>query len=190
MRRNTTIALAALPVAAVAILAPLSTARAQPDTRPAQPAGQAPAEPGQQPGAPGMADFAQILTAGLKSSKGCLGVDNARFASGKLSVVAWFENADALETWYYSDTHARMMGAVGADPEAREPLAHLDDRAAPIMVIASITLGGDKPLPGPMPISQISIEMFHAVPGGAAINGRLSPEGFKVPHFRQRTIGG
>jgi hypothetical protein len=35
-----------------------------------------------------------------------------------------------------------------------------------------------------MPISQISIEMYTPLPGGAAVNGRLAPEGFNIPHFR------
>jgi hypothetical protein len=39
-----------------------------------------------------------------------------------------------------------------------------------------------------MPIKQISIELFTPVAGGAAVNGRFSPEAFPVEHLRRITV--
>ncbi len=128
--------------------------------------------------------FARQLIDGLKATEGCLGVDAAQFQSGKNTIVAWFENKAAVERWYMSPTHQFMMRAVGADPGARAPLEHVTDEKAPVMVMASITMGGENPIPGPVPFSQISIELYTPLPGGAMINGRLAPKKFPVKHFR------
>src|SRR3954469_14064975 len=47
------------------------------------------------------------LVALLKASPGVLGVDAARTASGKQVVFAWFENKQAMLTWYYSEPHQK-----------------------------------------------------------------------------------
>lgn len=141
-----------------------------------------------QPQAPQGPDFGQMLIDGLESTEGCLGVESARYTSGKLGIIAWFESVDAAERWYYSETHKRFMAMAGSNAEAREPMQHIHDRATPVMVMASITMGGEGPKIGMMPISQISIEMYTPLPGGAAINGRLSPETFPIDHFRR--LGG
>lgn len=130
-------------------------------------------------------DFGKMLTDGLKDTEGCLGVDSAQFRSGKLGIIAWFENVEAAERWYYSETHKRFMSMAGADAEQRKPMQHIKDRESPVMVMASITMGGDGPNLGFMPITQISIEMYTPLPGGAAINGRLSPDDFPIEHFRR-----
>jgi hypothetical protein len=55
------------------------------------------------------------------------------------------------------------------------------------MVIASMTPAPAPQIEGlPIPISQISIELFTPLPGGASINGRLSPEGFPVEHHKAK----
>lgn len=133
-------------------------------------------------------DMGAQLIQGLLQTPGCLGVDAGQMRSGKNSIFAWFENKAAVERWYYSDVHQRMMhAAVPPDPNAEpsKPLEYVTDENVPIMVIASITFA-DKPMFKEMklPISQISIELFTALPGGAALGGRLSPPAFKVPHMQ------
>ena len=67
-------------------------------------------------------------------------------------------------------------------------MEHVDDEAQPVMVIATLTPSDKPELPGmKIPISQISIELFAALPGGAQISGRVSPETFRVPHMRGST---
>ena len=56
------------------------------------------------------------------------------------------------------------------------------------MVIASLTFSDRPQIDGiPIPISQISIEVYQAAPGGAYINGKLAPESFKVEHMKNLT---
>lgn len=173
-------AVSVLAFAGILAIAPSpSKAEEQPQSQPqSQPASGRPQQSGGRP------DMGRLLIEGLRASEGCLGADAAQLQSGKLAIIAWFKDVEAAKKWYYSETHARFMNAAGGDPEAREPMRHITDPKTPVMVIAAITLGGEKVLPGPMPISQISIEMYTPLPGGAAVNGRLAPEGFNIPHFR------
>lgn len=138
----------------------------------------------------GAQDFGARLIQGLKSTEGCLGVDAADFQSGKNTIVAWFENKAAVERWYHSPTHTFMMRAVGSDPTDLTPLKHVKDPKTPVMVMASITFGGEQAMPGPVPFSQISIELYTPLPGGAMVNGRLAPEKFPIKHFRDLTPEG
>lgn len=144
----------------------------QPSAAPARPA--APAD---------TPDFGTMLVRGLQETEGCLGVDVADFQSGKNTIVAWFENKEAAIRWYNHPTHQRLMGSVGA--RGGTPLEHVTDNETPIMVMASITFGGKPAVEqSPIPFSQISIEMYAPLPGGASINGRLAPKAFKVPYHK------
>lgn len=146
---------------------------------------------GRQPEQPagGPPDFAAALIKGLESTEGCLGVDAAQFRSGKNTIVAWFENKEAVIRWYNHPTHRRMMMASGGVPMEGKPLEHVTDPDAPIMVMASISMGGKPAVENsPLPFSQISIELYAPLPGGASVNGRLAPEAFKVAHHK--AIGG
>ena len=143
------------------------------------------------PGRGGQPDLGQQLIEGLKATPGCLGVDAAQMMSGKNSIFAWFKNKEAVEEWYYSRVHREIMKTL-VDDDARaddEPLSFIEDEEIPILVIASITFT-DKPSfeSIKLPISQISIEMFAPLPGGAYLGGRLAPKEFKVPHMKQ--LGG
>lgn len=165
-----------LAAAGVLALAVGGVAMVQPGGAPEE----APARP--QGGAP---DFGDMLVEGLKDTDGCLGVDVAQFQSGKNTIVAWFENKEAVLRWYNHPVHTRIMMATGSNPEDGNPLAHVTDPDTPIMVMASISFNGPPVDPeGPIPFSQISIEMFAPLPGGASVNGRLAPKAFKVPHHR------
>lgn len=169
MRIRTTLAIVAL----AAGLAGAGFAAAQQQERP-------------QNGQPGP-DMGQRLVEGLRATPGCLGVDAGQFVSGKNAIIAWFENKEAAKRWYYSDTHMGMLGGLGADPATMEhaPLAHVEDENTPIMVIASITFTEQPEIEGvPMPISQIAIELYAPLPGGASINGRLAPDAFKVDNHK------
>jgi heme-degrading monooxygenase HmoA len=169
---------AVTPVAAAAavLLAGAGLVAVQPGGAPAE----APARP-----AGGAPDFGDMLVAGLKETEGCLGVDVAQFQSGKNTIVAWFENKEAVLRWYNHPVHTRIMMATGSNPDDGNPLEHVNDPNTPIMVMASISFDGPPVDPeGPLPFSQISIEMFAPLPGGASVNGRLAPKTFKVPHHR------
>ncbi len=132
-------------------------------------------------------DMGQRLAEGLKATEGCLGVDLAQWQSGKNTICAWFEDKEAVERWYYSESHSGFMGAVGSAPEDRKPLRHVTTEG-PIMVMATISFNGPPAIEGSkIPFSQIAIELFEPLPGGAHINGRLAPEKFKVEHMRDLT---
>lgn len=130
-------------------------------------------------------DMSARLLAGLRDTQGCLKVEAVRFQDGRLAIMAWFENKAAVERWYHHEAHRRMISMTGANPDAHTPLQHVTDPDQPMLVIASMVIDpANQRVPGPMPLREISIELFAPVPGGATIGGRLSPEGFKVPHMR------
>lgn len=163
---------------------PAVIAQARPDGQPpAQPASQ----PGSQPGAPVTGpEMIKQLVDGLKSVDGCLGVELARGQSGKSMIIAWFKDAESCRVWYSHPAHARMLEMAGSDPAAGKPLEHVKD-GTPVMVIASMTPAQTPQIEGmPIPISQLSIELFAPLPGGASINGRLSPEAFPVEHHKAK----
>ncbi|QYK46887.1 MAG: hypothetical protein KF838_08820 [Phycisphaeraceae bacterium] len=144
--------------------------------QPAQPAG------GQQRGGP---DFGAMLAESLQSVDGCLGVESARTQSGKNVIVAWFKDVESARVWYHHPTHRRMIEMTGGDPDVKKPMRHVKD-GTPVMVMATITPSARPEIEGvPMPISQISIELYTSLPGGASINGRFSPEGFPIEHHNE-----
>lgn len=121
------------------------------------------------------------LIQGLKDTPGCLGVETAQTQSGKQVIFAWFENKKAAMAWYNSQTHRfyqeMMGGASGRPPMAEVP----DDQ--PFLCIASITPSKEQKIEGaPYPISQISIELYSVLPGGASIGGTFAPKGLKIPN--------
>ena len=130
-------------------------------------------------------DIGVLLRNSLREVKGCLGVENARMDSGKTSIMAWFKDVESVKTWYHHEAHRRMVRMAGSDPDEHEPLQHVGKYKGPVMVIATITPTTKKDrLPGiPLPVSQISVELYQPLPGGAFVNGRLAPKSFKVPHM-------
>lgn len=157
---------------------------AQPETQPeTQPEEGGPEDKGGM-GA-GMA-MGMKMIAGLKASEGCLGVEMGRMMSGKMSIFAWFENKAAVKDWYYGVAHERLLDDVmPADKTLNhEPLAFVEDETIPILVVATMTFAEEPKFEAiKMPISQVSVELFAALPGGAQLGGRLSPEAFVVPHM-------
>ena len=82
--------------------------------------------------------------------------------------------------WYESDTHQTMMMGMKDGGEEREPMALVPD-GVPVMCIATITPSQKPMIPGfPVPISQVSIELYTPLPGGIAVNGRFAPAGLAV----------
>lgn len=124
------------------------------------------------------------LVGGLKSTPGCLGVETARTSSGKRVIFAWFANRKAALGWYNSRMHQEIMDAAGGP--TRTPLADIPDDV-PILTIASITPSDRPRIEGvDMPISQIGIEMYQPLPGGASFGGTFAPAGLKIPgHARE-----
>jgi hypothetical protein len=129
------------------------------------------------------------LVGGLKQVQGCLGVELASTPGGKQLIFAWFEDKQAVQRWYYSDTHMGIMDVVGpGDDAATKPLAHVPDDAGPIMVVASITPSQKPAFKGlDMPVSQIAIELYEPLPGGAFLGGRFAPKGAAIPHMKDLT---
>ncbi len=144
-------------------------------------------QPAGQPQQPGPGGMGQILVDSLKSVEGVLGVDAGQMASGKNVIIGWFEDAEAARRWYRHPTHRAMMAMAGGRADDGEPLQHVEE-GVPLMVIASITFSEKPEIQGiPMPISQISIEVYQAAPGGAYVNGKLAPESFTVEHMKNLT---
>jgi hypothetical protein len=145
------------------------------------------AQPGREapPATDNAPDFGEILRKGLNESEGCLKVIFADTSVGTNTIIAWFENKAAVETWYYSATHTQFMRMIGTDPSTKKPMAHIKDEDIPVMVMASITFGSaeDQVIPGPIPASQISIELYTPLDAGASVNGRLMPESIQLEHF-------
>ena len=129
------------------------------------------------------------LVAGLKATQGCLGVETARTSSGKNVIFAWFEDKKAALRWYTSKMHMQVMSMAGPLPEGRPaPLAGVPNDSGPILAIASITPTDKPTVPGfPFPISQISIELYQTLPGGAFVGGRFAPASVKVAGMRDYT---
>lgn len=181
----------ALGVTALAIstgFAQPSSSQPEKSSQPANPpAGQPGGGGGGGSGGGGLANMGQILAGAIRSVDGCLGVDLAETQSGKNVIIAWFKDAESARNWYRHPVHQRMMGRVNADAEAKQPLEHVPD-GIPVMVVATITFAERPMIEGiPMPISQISIELYTPLPGGAAINGRLAPETMPVEHMNMIT---
>ena len=124
------------------------------------------------------------LVATLKKTPGVLGVDAARTMSGKNVIFAWFENRAAVMRWYYNPVHQGLMKRFFGEGPYRKPLERVKEDSGPILVIASIT-PSEKPASKAtsLPISQIAIELYQPVPGGAALGGRFAPETVKVENL-------
>jgi len=124
----------------------------------------------------------QNLPLAVENTEGCLGVELAQTMSGKNVIFAWFENKEAALRWYWSETHAEAMKFAGATPGEHEPMADVPDEG-PILVIASITQaangGGENAIEG-LGVSQIAIELYQPLPGGAESGGRFAPDAVKV----------
>ena len=131
----------------------------------------------------------EMLTRGLMATPGCLGVQVAQSPGGRNTIFAWFEDKEAVQRWYHSETHQRMMGGAMAGVEPNPPLQHVADGTGPIMVIASLQMADRPMIEGvALPISGISIELYQPLPGGAYIKSRFTPEGVAMPMMR--SLGG
>jgi hypothetical protein len=166
------------------------------------------------PEQPNGQDLGAELVAALKASPGCLGVDLGMMKSGKLSIFAWFENKKAVLDWYYGDAHQSAMGPMAAGIEASQraraksppksgapagasagaaaaeskhvPLEFVPDGTGPILCVATITPSEKPEIPGfPMPIRQISIELYQPLPGGVSIGGTFAPDSMKLEHHQR-----
>ncbi len=129
------------------------------------------------------------LAGGLKATPGCLGVEQARTASGKMVIFAWFEDKKAALRWYNSDMHQQLIKMAGPPPNPnRVPLEGIADNSGPIMAIASLKPAAPGTSTGlPLPVSQISIELYQPLPGGVFVGGRFAPDSVKVSGMRDYT---
>lgn len=120
----------------------------------------------------------QNLPQAVADTEGCLGVELAQTMSGKNVIFAWFENKEAALRWYWSQAHVDAMKFAGAEAGAHEPMKDVPDEG-PILVIASIVQDGGNAIEG-MGVSQIAIELYQPLPGGAYVGGRFAPETVEV----------
>jgi hypothetical protein len=127
------------------------------------------------------------LAGGLKATPGCLGVETARTAGGKLVIFAWFENKKAVMSWYNSEMHRQVMKLAGPPDPSHVPLAGIAEDSGPILAIASLTMANQPPKDSPLPVSQIAIELYQPLPGGVFVGGRFAPNSVKVPGMRDFT---
>jgi hypothetical protein len=124
------------------------------------------------------------LPEAIKATPGCLGVETAQTASGKMVIFAWFENKKAALAWYYSQTHQMLVKMGGGSTRPQGPMADVPDDGKPIMAIASVILARPQdgiPQSGLPPVTQISIELYAPLPGGLALGGRFAPMSVNVP---------
>lgn len=184
MRFCTSTTLVATGIVACITAGALALRQAEPGAADARPA--APAQPGQPRG-----DLGAMLVGGLKATPGCLGVDTAKFQSGKNTIFAWFENREAVLRWHDSETHKAAMGMFFPSRKSeRTPLEGVpQDYTGPIMAIAAITFASaeEQQKNGGRPFTQISIELYAPLKGGLAINGTLAPESMKIPGGKDLT---
>jgi hypothetical protein len=130
------------------------------------------------------------LAGGLRATEGCLGIESARAASGKQVIFAWFEDKASVVRWYYGEVHQGAMDLfmTSAEYAQRKPMEHVRDDAGPIMVVASLTPAPEPAFAGiDLPISQIAIELYEPLPGGAFLGARFAPPAVKVDHLRDYT---
>ena len=127
------------------------------------------------------------LAGGIRSTPGCLGVETAQTSGGKLVIFAWFEDKAAVLRWYNSPMHQQVMKMVS--PPNRAPLEGIADNSGPILTIASVT-PAEPTKDSPIPFSQIAIELYQPLPGGAFLNGRFAPASLKVPGMQGTFAGG
>ena len=126
----------------------------------------------------------------LKATPGVLGVEAARTTSGKQVIFAWFENKQAVLTWYHSEGHQKLMQmAPGRRPGG--PLAGVPDDGRPVLAIASVSIPAP-PVNGDLVAArtQIAIELYAPLPGGLAAGGRFAPSTVKVPGLIEVPITG
>jgi len=127
------------------------------------------------------------LAGGLKATPGCLGVETARTASGKLVIFALFENKKAVMSWYNSEMHRQVMSLAGPPDPSHVPLARIAEDSEPVLAIASLTMSNQPPKNSPLPVSQIAIELYQPLPNGVFVGGRFAPNSVKVPGMRDFT---
>jgi len=125
----------------------------------------------------------------LKATPGVLGVEAARTLSGKQVIFAWFENKQAVLTWYNSEAHEKLMRLSPAPRRPGGPLAGVPDDGRPVLAIASITIPA-LPADGDLMAArtQIAIELYAPLPGGLAAGGRFAPSTVKVPGMIEVSI--
>ena len=123
------------------------------------------------------------LVGALKAIPGVLGVETARTATGKQVIFAWFENKQAVLTWYNSDVHRALMnGFAGGARRPDGPLAGVKDDSGPVLAIASLTMDAAAAQAGDLKSAtrQIAIELYTPLPGGIAAGGRFAPSTVNV----------
>jgi len=135
---------------------------------------------------PGQPEFGKLLVQAAEASPGCLGVKLGRTDNGTNVIFAWFENKQALVTWYKSDFHQWAMKTAFPNQNFnREPLPDVPENSGQILALVTLKLA-DAVVPGsPVPIERIGIELYTPLPDGVAVGGQFAPQSVRVPGLRQ-----
>ncbi|MGH2625790.1 MAG: hypothetical protein ACRDHY_03970 [Anaerolineales bacterium] len=97
----------------------------------------------------------------LRCIPGCLGVELAHSESGRHSILAWFEDKDALVRRYFSSFHKNLQRTYFPDETPGEPLAHVAYPGGPIITIASFTLAHEMdPASLMLSLKEITVDLF------------------------------
>lgn len=117
----------------------------------------------------------QIFDA-LRSIPGCLGVELAHSESGRHSILAWFEDKDALVRWYYSSFHKNLQRTYFPEETPGEPLAHVPYPGGPIVATASFTLTHEMDPASPMlSLQEITVDLFSPLSADTLLGTALDP---------------
>ena len=102
-------------------------------------------------------DSIKAFLAKLEKQPGLLGVHALSSVDhrGMLVILTWWENKQALNNWFYSETH---KGIISQFYDSRPPAGSAPAAKAPV--------GG---------MGQVGIELFTALPGGMQFGGGLTP---------------
>jgi len=133
--------------------------------------------------------FTELLDQ-ARAHPGVLGIETGETSSGKQVIFAWFENKEALVSWYKSDVHQRAMkNAFPKRTFDREPLPDLPADSGQILAIVSLKRRTGPVPEGGTPATTIGIELYTPLPGGVAVGGRFAPKAVRVPGLREVDVG-
>jgi hypothetical protein len=102
----------------------------------------------------------QIFEA-LRAIPGCQGVELAHSESGRHSILAWFEDKEALANWYFSDFHKNLQRTYFPAETPGPFLSGVAYRGGPIVAVASFGLDEDMDPAAPMlSLRDITVDLF------------------------------
>jgi heme-degrading monooxygenase HmoA len=113
----------------------------------------------------------------LRAIPGCRGVELAHSESGRHSILAWFEDKEALANWYYSDFHKNLQRTYYPEEIPGPLLANVPYRGGPIIAIASFGLDEKMDPAAPMlAIRDITVDLFSPLSADTLLGTKVNGE--------------